>query len=119
MQLKDEADVAADFDEGGGVHPFQVAAKDVYTAFLSRPQSADQRHDQNDQPRHQKVTALVRFVKPHAALYRHRSVHGRQSLGGALSRPLADRALRVALDDPRVIGVDTVHQHLHFGTAKA
>ena len=60
--------------------------------------------------------AVVGLVEPQPRLHRHRPLASgaRFTLGALLRRERAHRALDVALDDARPIGVAAVRDHLHL-----
>ena len=98
---------------------FKRAAFPLARHHQGGQQGADQRHDQHDQAGHQEVVAVVGLVEPEPALHDHRRRAGSGlALGRAARRPLADRPLRVALDDPGAVGVGAVDDDLHLGVAQ-
>ena len=70
-------------------------------------------------PGHQEVVAVVGLVEPEPVCDDHRPAGTLLPLGGPACRPLADRPLGVALDDPGRVGVGPVDEELHLGVAEA
>ena len=63
--------------------------------------------------------AVVGLVEPEpVAARRPAPMSTARALGGAARGPLADRSLGIDLDDPGMIGVGAVDEHLHLGIAE-
>ena len=76
-------------------------------------QRADQRHDDGDQARHEKIAAAQFAVEPDARIDLQRRIQRLAARPGLLLQPALPDALHVAKDQPRGVGVHAVDDHLY------